>query len=298
MIQAAYVTVPRGGRFFFLFAAALLLAAPAGAVETVWQKGNDFVRIEKADGGTSPSALPKLSADAVRAVLSSVQVSGDGDTGPLLDSDQLSLIAKPIAQALAQAGPGQDVAFAVHVQSGILDYLGPPRATAGRIFIDGDSVGLILGMVHDTFLTSTFAADPARIRTGSRLTPQETEHRIVPGGAVSLAVAGRGDWAKISSVAWTGTYGMPTAQSPAAPSQAAPSTEAPAATAAPKPTPAPAAAVPNMPAAASAPVPQDPKQIEERFAALKRLLDNHMISQDEYDHAKADLLKAMASLPH
>jgi hypothetical protein len=291
LIQAANVTSPRGGRFFFLFAAALLLAGPAGAVETVWQKGNDFVRLEKADGGTTPSSLPKLSADAVRAVLASVQVSGDGETGPLLESDQLSLIAGPIAKALAQAGPGQDVAFAVHVQSGILDYLGPPRATAGRLFIDGDSVGLILGMVHDTFLTSTFAADPARIRTGSRLTPQETEHRIVPGGAVSLAVAGRGDWAKISSVAWTGTYGMPMVQAPA-PAQAVP-----VAAATPMAAPAPAA-VPMTPAASvAAAAPQDPNQIEQRFAALKRLLDNHMISQDEYDHAKADLLKAMATLP-
>lgn len=286
--------MPRGGRFFFLVAAALLLAAPAGAVETVWQKGNDFVRIEKADGGTAPSSLPKLSPDAVRAVLASVQVSGDGETGPLFDNDQLSVIAAPIARALAQAAPGQDVAFAVHVQSGILDYLGPPRANAGRIFIDGDSVGLILGMVHDTFLTSTFAADPARIRTGSRLTPQETEHRIVPGGAVSLAVAGRGDWAKISSVAWTGTYGMPVTQAPA---PAAPAM-APAVTAAPMPTPAPTVAVPATPAATlAAPVPQDPNQIEQRFAALKRLLDNHMISQDEYDRAKADLLKAMSTLP-
>lgn len=296
MIQAANVTVPRGGRFFFLFAAAFLLAGPAGAVETVWQKGNDFVRIEKADGGTAPSSLPKLSADAVRAVLASVQVGGDGESGPLLDNDQLSVIAAPIARALAQLTPGQDVAFAVHAQSGVLDYLGPPRATAGRIFIDGDSIGLILGMVHATFLTSTFAADPARIRTGSRLTPQETEHRIIPGGAVSLAVAGRGDWAKISSVAWTGTYGMPMAQAPAQ-APAAPAM-APTATAAPTPTPAPAVAVPASPATmAAAPAPQDPAQIEQRFAALKRLLDNHMISQDEYDHAKADLLKAMSSLP-
>jgi len=293
LIQAANVTSPRGGRFFFLFAAALLLAGPAGAVETVWQKGNDFVRLEKADGGTTPSSLPKLSADAVRAVLASVQVSGDGETGPLLESDQLSLIAGPIAKALAQAGPGQDVAFAVHVQSGILDYLGPPRATAGRLFIDGDSVGLILGMVHDTFLTSTFAADPARIRTGSRLTPQETEHRIVPGGAVSLAVAGRGDWAKISSVAWTGTYGMPMVQAPApAPAQVAPIAAAP-----PMAVPAPAAAPMTPAATMAAAAPQDPNQIEQRFAALKRLLDNHMINQDEYDHAKADLLKAMATLP-
>jgi hypothetical protein len=289
--------MPPGGRFFFLFAAALFLAAPAGAVETIWQKGNDFVRIEKADGGTAPSSLPKLSADAVRAVLASVQITGDEGSGPLFDNDQLSAIAAPIARALAQATPGQDVAFAIHVQSGILDYLGPPRATAGRIFIDGDSVGLILGMVHDTFLTSTFAADPARIRTGSRLTPQETEHRILPAGAVSLAVAGRSDWAKISSYAWTGTYGMPMTQAPVPAAPAAP-VMAPTATAAPMPTPAPTVAMPAAPAAAvAAPVPTDPVQIEQRFAALKRLLDNHMISQEEYDHAKADLLKAMSSLP-
>jgi len=61
-----------------------------------------------------------------------------------------------------------------------------------------------------------------------------------------------------------------------------------------------AASAPEQPAApalVTAPVPQDPNQIEQRFAALKRLLDSHMISQDEYDHAKADLLKAMANLP-
>jgi len=287
LIQAAYVTAPRGGRFLFLFAAALLMATQAGATETIWQKGNDFVRIEKADGGTAPSSLPKLSADAVRAVLASVQVSGDSDNGPLFDSDQLSAIAAPIARALAQLSPGQDVTFAVHAQAGILDYIGPPRATAGRIFLDGDSVGLIIGMVHGTFLTSTFAADPARIRTGSRISAQETEHRIVPGGAVTLAVAGRGDWAKISSYAWTGTLGMPMVQAPAAPVAAA--------------LPAPASAevpAPAVPAATlAAPAPQDPNQIEQRFAALKRLLDSHMISQDEYDHAKADLLKAMATLP-
>ncbi len=267
------------------------MAAPAGATETIWQKGNDFVRIEKADGGTAPSSLPKLSADAVRAVLASVQVSGDSDTGPLFDSDQLSTLAAPVARALAQLQPGQDVTFAVKAQGGILDYIGPPRATAGRIFLDGDSVGLIIGMVHGTFLTSTFAADPARIRTGSRLSAQETEHRIVPGGAVTLAMAGRGDWAKISSFAWTGTYGMPVAQTPAIPAAAAP-------VAAVAPAPVPAEAAPATPAAAlAAPAPQDPAQIEQRFAALKRLLDNHMISQDEYDHAKADLLKAMATLP-
>lgn len=271
------------------FAAALLLSsAQMAQAETIWQKDNDFVRIVKADGTQATSNLPKLSADAVRAALIAVQVSSGNETGPLLDEDQLDLIAAPLARGLAEASPGQDVTFSVHGRASMLDYLGPPRATAGRIFKDGESLGVIIGMVKGTFLSSIFALDPDRIRTGSRMTAQETEHRIVPGGAVSLAIAGRTDWARISPAAWSGTYGTPIAQTPmpsyaAAPAQAA--------------APAMAPEQPAAPSLATAPVPQDPNQIEQRFAALKRLLDSGMINQQEYDHAKADLLKAMANLP-
>ena len=295
MIQAAFSRLPANGRRFLFVAAALfVVSAQPGTAETVWKKDNDFVRIEKADGsGASPSTLPKLSADAVRAILASVQVTGDGETGPLFDNEQLSLLAGPVATALAEAGPGQDVAFAVHGRRDFVDYFGPPRSTAGRIYLDGDTVGLILGMVKGSYLSSTLGVDPSRIRTGSRMAAQETEHRILPGGAVSLPVAGRSDWAKISSLAWTGTYGMPMVQAPVAPAAPAAAAAAPAmAPAAPAAAPAPAS-----PALATAPAPQDPNQIEQRFAALKRLLDNHMISQEEYDRAKADLLKAMSSLP-
>lgn len=289
MIQAAFFRLPARGRHFVFFAAALFLSSAGGAqAETVWQRDNDFVRVVKADGTQAASSLPKLSADAVRAALAAVQVSGDGATVPLLDEDQISIIAGPIARGLAEASPGQDVTFSVHGRNGFIDYLGPPRATAGRIFLDGDSLGLIIGMVKGTFLSSTFAVDTDRIRTGSRMTAQETEHRIVPGGAVSLAIAGRTDWARISPAAWTGTYGTPMVQAPAPARAAAP---VPAAVAAPAPE------QPAAPALATAPAPQDPNQIEQRFASLKRLLDSRMISQEEYDRAKADLLKAMATLP-
>jgi len=285
LIQAAFPRLPVRGRHFLFIAAALFLTS--AQAETVWQKDNDFVRIVKADGTQASSSLPKLSSDAVRSALMAVQVSGDDGTGPLLTADQLDIVAAPIARALAEASPGQDVTFSVHGRSSFLDYLGPPRATAGRIFYDGDSLGLIVGMVKATFLSSTFAVDTDRIRTGSRMTAQETEHHIVPGGAVSLAITGRTDWARISPAAWNGTLGLPMAQAPAPASVAAPT----------PPPPAPVAAQPASPAMLAAPVPQDPNQIEQRFAALKRLLDSHMISQEEYDHAKADLLKAMSNLP-
>jgi hypothetical protein len=272
----------------FFAASLFLFSAEAGQAETIWTKDNDFVRLERADGASAASTLPRLSADAIRASLSAVRVTHDSETVPVLDEDQLAIIAEPISRALAEASPGQDVVFSVHGRWGTMDYFGPPRSTAGRIFVDGGSLDLIIGQVKGTFLASGLTIDPSRIRTGSRLTAQDTEHRIVPNGAVSLAIAGRSDWARISPQAWIGTsYSGPMAQAPAAaPAYAA----APAASAAPMPEPA-------SPAMVAAPVPQDPNQIEQRFLALKRLLDNHMISQDDYDHAKADLLKAMASLP-
>lgn len=263
----------------------LLLSASAGA-ETVWSKDNDFVRIEKADGGgSSAGSVAKLSPDAVRAVMNAVQVNTGSETRPLLNEDQLDLVAGPISRALSQAAPGQDVTFAVHEHASMFDYLGPPRTTAGRIFLDGDAVGVIIGTVHGTYLAGGLTVDPSKIRTGSRLVAQDTSDRIVPNGAVSLAVAGRNDWARVSPAAWSGTFGTPMAQpaAPAAPAMA-PAAALPAAQAA-----------PASPSLLSQPAPQDPGQIEQRFAALKRLLDAHMISQEDYDRSKADLLKAMST---
>ncbi len=261
----------------------LFLSASASA-ETVWSKDNDFVRLEKADGGgTSPGNLSKLSPDAVRAVLTAVKVNTGSETRALLSEDQLDIVAGPISRALSQAAPGQDVTFAVHEHSSMFDYLGPPRTTAGRVFLDGDAVGVIIGTVHGTYLAGGLTIDASKIRTGSRLVAQDTEDKIVPNGPVSLAIAGRNDWARVSPAAWSGTFGTPMAQSPAPAAAAAPAA------------PMAAPAAPASPALLTAPVPQDPNQIEQRFAALKRLLDAKMISQEDYDRSKADLLKAMSN---
>ncbi len=289
MIQAPYSRLSVRGPHFLFFAVLLLLSsARASEAETIWSKDNDFVRLERADGASAASTLPKLSADAIRASLAAVRVTHDDETVPVLDDDQLSIIAEPIARALAEAAPGQDVVFAVHGRWGTMDYFGPPRSTAGRIFLDGNALDLIIGQVKGTFLAGGLTVDPSRIRTGSRMTAQDTEHRIVPNSAVTLAIAGRSDWARVSPQAWIGTsYDTPVAQAPAAVPVYLPAR-------------GPAVAPPPetaSPAMATAPVPQDPNQIEQRFVALKRLLDNHMITQDEYDRAKIDLLKAMATLP-
>lgn len=281
-----------------LLVGCLLCAAGLRAQDsTIWQAKDDFVRLEPGAGpSAAPRLLPPLSPDAVHAVLASITLTGAGGSTPFLDDDQVALLSEPVARALKSAAPGQDVTFAAHYVS-VMSVLGPPKTTAGRIFYDGDAIGVILGQVKATYLRNYLALDPSQIRTGSRSAVQEKDYRIVPGGAVSLAQSDRGDWARISPVAWTGTYGMPIAPPPpVATSAGAPQPNAP------PPVPSIDAPVPAPMASAAATVgaspPSDPLQIEQRFATLKRLLDSRLISEADYDRAKADLLKAIAELPH
>jgi hypothetical protein len=237
----------------------------------------------------------------VHAVLASIKLTGEGGDTPFLDDEQLALISEPVARALRSAGANQDVVFAVHYVS-VMSLLGPPKTTAGRLFAEGDGIGVILGQVQSTYVRNYVSLDRSLIRTGARGAAQETRFHIVPGGAVSLVQSDRGDRAHISPLAWTGTYGMPPLSAPAAPAApvapAAPALYAPptaptAPVAAPPPPPPPAA-----PAALLAvPPPSDPLQIEQRFAALKRLLDAQLISPADYDKAKAELLQAISTLP-
>jgi len=279
-----------------------VFGTPALAANVVWQQKDDFVRIEPAEGATAnpaPSRLPILSPDAVRAVLSAIKLSGEDGQVPFLDEDQLSIIAEPLAKALQIAAPGQDVAFAVHYVS-VMSIVGPPKTTGGRIFVDGDAVGVILGQVQESYTRNWVSLDASKIRTGARSAPQQTGYRIVPNGFVALARPDRGDWARVSPAVWLGpNFAMPVSSpppvyaAPAAPAFAPPAAPAfapPAAPAAPATAPAPVA-----PPAAIAP-PANPT-FEERFAILKRLYDQHLITEAEYEKSKATLLQGLSTLP-
>ncbi len=270
------------------------LQASADAATIVWQQKDDFVRIEPAAGAadTPPiSHITNLSPDAVRAILSAVHVSSADGEMSFLTEGQVALLAEPVSRALRMAGPRDDVVFAAHYSSSFMSIVGPPKSTAGRIFIVGDAVGLIIGQVQAAYVRDFVNLDPDLIRTGSRGASQQSEYRILPGGPVSLAQSGRSDWAWISPVAWTGTYGTPLAAAPVPPSM-------PIAPAAPVASSASIAPVPPAPpTSAAAPVPTDPLQIEQRFASLRHLLDQHLISESDYESAKAELLRAMTTLP-
>ena len=270
-----------------VLAVSLFAASGANATSTVWSQKDDFVRIEAGDGAkATPGHVPPISPDTVKAIFSSIKLTGDGSTTEFLDEDQLALVAGPISRALQSAGPGEDVTFAVHLVS-IMSVIGPPKTSAGRIFIDGDSVGVIVGMAQESYTSGWLSLDPSKIHTGSRAAPQQTKWRVQPNGYIQYAKADRGDWVKVSPALWLGNY----AAAPAAPAQMAPAYAPVQPAAAPMPAPLPAA----TPMAVAPPAP--PPGIEERFAILKRLHDEHMITDSEYEKSKASLLDGLTNVP-
>jgi hypothetical protein len=183
--------------------------------------------------------------------------------------------------------------------------VGPPKSTGGRIFADGDAVGVIIGQVHETYTRNWINIDSSQIRTGSRIASQQTGYRVVPNGFIAFAQPDRGDWVRVSPAVWLGpNYAAQAAPAPAPAAMAVPMMPAaPTPMAAPMAAPmtapmaapmAPAMAPPVAPAAM--PPPPNPT-FEERFAILKRLYDQHLITDAEYEKSKASLLQGLSSLP-
>jgi hypothetical protein len=266
-------------------AVSLLATSGAASASTVWSQKDDFVRIEPGEGAKPApggNRLPTITPDAVKAIFAAIKVTGDGGSTSFVDEDQAALIAEPVAHALQSAGPGEDVVFNVHYVS-FMSIVGPPKTSAGRIFLDGDAVGVIVGQVQQSYTSGFVNLDQAKIKTGSRLAAQSS-WRVQPNGFMQYAVADRGDWVRISPTLWLGNYAV----APAAPAPVMP-VAAPAPVYAPAP--APVVAAPPAP-------PAPPPGIEERFAMLKRLHDAGQITDAEYEKSKATLLQGLTALPH
>jgi hypothetical protein len=252
-------------------------------VQIVWRDGYQFVRIEASEGAPSAQleAGPSLGVEGVKRALNAVRLrKGSGDPTQAFDAAEINALAEPLAKALAALKPGQEVAFSVRYSLGVLA-LGQKTITAGRIFPDNGSLDIIFGTVRAPYAGQLIATGmPPTIQTGSRRRPTQVDYSVVSEGSVSLARSDRGDWAKIAQEAWN------TPQiAPAAAVNAPNSTVTPAAVAPPsRLSPAPEPDAKNL---------RDPKDIEQRIETLRRLLDKHLITEEEFERHKNDLLNRL-----
>jgi hypothetical protein len=184
-------------------------------------------------------------------------------------------------QALALAVPGDDVLLlsSYRREGGIL---GAPKAVTARIFVQGGSLQMI---VHDA------RHDFYDLYRGTYVQPKFTYGSRAAAGTAVLQSPGatnrRPDWISIPLQGPATPAAAPAPIQPmplqAAPLQAAPAPAAP-------PLVAPVAA-PPAPRKALDPASAD--DIERRLETLKRLRDKNLITEDEYQQKRKEILQLL-----
>lgn len=251
--------------FLALTSSGLQANAPAQ-----WNLGEfSYVKLVPAEPGAASNAQPvSLAPGGLAALLGSVRATLDGKVVPLFYKDEVATLAPALGEALAQAGPDQDVVLVSTSRRG--RYFMRAEGLTARLFVRDGALNLL---VHDARLAFMDAWLESSILPtfvfGSRTQPGDADLQA-PG-----AQRVRPDWLVL----------------PLAPAAAA----LPPAAAPPPAAPAPAPSAAPAPAPKPAPSPQEEAACQttaERLRTLKRLRDDHLITEAEYQARREAILKS------
>jgi hypothetical protein len=205
-----------------------------------------------------------VSADVLRQQLAPIQFTGRNGAQALFSADEVGELVGPLAQALGRAGPGDDVLLLSSARRAG-DIFVSPLAVTVRLFVQGGQLQFI---VHDARF------EFYDVYRGTQALPRFSYGSRSAAGAVSVQSAGvtnrRADWLAIP---------LQAAATPASP----PVVAAPAAVAAPPPA-APARKALDAPAV---------EDIERRLETLKRLREKNLITEDEYQQKRREILQLL-----
>lgn len=251
-------------------------------VRVVYQRELSFVRIELREPGAALNQHPfPVSADALRALLARVQLPGEKEA--LWNAQELDEIAPPLASALAQASAEQDVSFATAGQHGLLGPLAPKLTTTARIFRSDGQLQLIVGLVRQD-IGSAFRGSGVLgpIEVGKRAAPVDSGTQL--GIAPEFGRLQRGDWVVLRLDAAAPAAVPPLPAAPAVPAAPAAGWGAP-----PAGVPAAAPVPPAPPADADAIA----RSVGERLKALQKLRDAGLVTEQEYQEKRREILKTL-----
>ena len=244
------------------------------AAQRIWRIGEfSTVQLVPAEAGAGLNQHPaRVTADALRWQLGGIRTTVDGKMVALFGADEVNEFAEPLAQALATAGAGDDILLVSSSRRGA-SFLTDVTAVTARLFVQDGSLQFIVRDARGAFVKEYISSRSApKFSHGSRASAS---------GVVlvnSSATSRRGDWLALG-------LSVPGAAPAvvAAPAVAVPVTGMA--------TPAVPAAVP----AAAAPVVQEPLQTEaeHRLATLKRLRDRGLISEEEFQEKRKEVLKLL-----
>ena len=272
----------------------------------------------------------RINTDDLARVMASLHTSAPkktpayGNIVRVFSDQEITVLAARLADALARANRNQDVVFAV---TGVHDDLGTayPRSTAGRLFMLDGKLNLIFGdqlavaSDEEKFSTSHYSRPH---RAGRRSMSIARHTRIAPGPGITFAPGkafSREDWIQVDIPVVVAAYKGP--RIPTDPTAAAVPAPAagggglsperqetmrlreelarmrkeleasrnvqptvPASTSVP--------ATPPAPAAATAVTTQEQSfaTIEQRLSALKSLYDRQLITKEEYDSKRKEII--------
>lgn len=173
---------------------------PAGdpVASDLYRGDYSFVRkVTAEDGG--PNEHPwSVTPVALRAALATLRVGSGKQDQPLFLDPELDEIAPPLARALAEVGPREDIGFAVTGYHGMFERLQGRQVTTGRLFVRDGKLQMVLGLVHGEFEQTLRGSGVLREFTlGSRrvsLDARGSAH----GGAWRTVGEGRSDWVAVA----------------------------------------------------------------------------------------------------
>jgi hypothetical protein len=279
-----------------LLVTSLLLAAGAGASDLrPWAEGDDYVRLENVNAANQHPVA--FSAEQLTNLLGHFYKKEQGkEPAPYFSNDEIERLAKQLIPVFAKAKATDDIQFGTSFRPGGF-FLAPRALNAGRLFVENGQLNLLVGMCaepQDIGYQQNFGKYKP-LNHGSRIKPvADLGCELLPGND-AVRVDNRPDWLqmdvatalanKVITPTVTGaalTFLPATGKAPA-PVAPPPVAVRPAATAAP--TVAPTA--PAQPVLVAPPA----NKTEERLQLLKRLHDNGLINDAEYDQKRASILK-------
>jgi len=241
------------------------------------------LRLAPIEAGATPNQHPaQVAPEGLRQALATIKTPVKGSNEPLFSNDELSDIVGPLTQAFALAKPSEDIVVLSTFRSG--GFIGPAMSTTARLFVEGGNLNLIVDSTRLEFVD--------RYR-GTGVLPDLSFGSRTKAGSVKL-IAGIGtlkrpDWIQLPMGTMPAAEPVPLA-APAVVTPRVPiavgGTVAPAA-AAPAPQPAPAAA-PQQPR-----TPAFFEEQEQRLATLKRLRDKGLITEEEYQQKRREVLQGL-----
>jgi hypothetical protein len=235
---------------------------------TQWKLANfTWVTRVAAESGAAANAHPaSLSEAAITAALGPVLASIDGRSVPLFAKDELAGLTKALHEAFALAKPGEDLILLSSNKRGGM-FMEVAQGITARLFVREGALNLIVHDARLAFLDRYYAENTLpKFEYGSRKTAS-TESLQAP-GATRL----RGDW-----------LALPLIAAPVPAPSVAVTVATPLATA---PTAAPAPPATTRDAAFY-------EAQTQRLKALKKLRDENLLTEAEYQEKREAILKTL-----